>query len=422
MLVAIKNQCGTISVAALILMLALLAVVTAYAKQSMEGFSAAAGGYRYPDEIAAQQAAVAGIYYVLAHAKQNSPDRDWDTTTLARNQWISVGNGTFSIDVEQLIQLPAGISGGYYRVTATGICNQSRRVVQAYLNVPPEQNNRNPLDNARFSGQAWTVDTTTGIARSPSSTAYDQALFDDQLYANDAEHPDQNGKKGFTLQYRVRLNSNNPGAAGYGIIYLANGDPKNYSGYVLQYDPGLNYKIVVKKVVAGQASIIQPELNEIHFYNGRQYCYVNNSPNDNAEWMKNTNQSWQASASPSWSLNSRDLSNSADVMTINMDTILARLQTLGTVPKTTTRRTWLTQEHTFDIDVRPDSSGRVVHSIRVDGLGIIKFIDNDTTYPVFTQGGSGLRVWNGDVDFLNLPGSLGQLEPIRIISWTYPIS
>ena len=76
----------------------------------------------------------------------------------------------------------------------------------------------------------------------------------------------------------------------------------------------------------------------------------------------------------------------------------------------------LNQSHILTIDVRPDASGKVIHTISLDGLPILRFIDRDTKPDrVFSSGLTGLRVWNAKAEFQNY-GSAG-IQPIIIRSW-----
>ena len=98
-------------------------------------------------------------------------------------------------------------------------------------------------------------------------------------------------------------------------------------------------------------------------------------------------------------------------MSIPMSNVLNQLNKV-----TNKTNKMLNQSHILTIDVRPDSSGNVIHTISIDGLPILRFIDRDTNpNRIFDSGVTGLRVWNATAEFQNY-GSVG-IQPIIIRSW-----
>ena len=181
------------------------------------------------------------------------------------------------------------------------------------------------------------------------------------------------------------------------------------SGYVLQYDPGLTPdQILVKKVVADYKSTTTPWYNEI-ISNNYEKLYNNNYYN-NQSWQKSTTAASWTKQNGSYILNTNP-SNNQDTMSIPMDNVLNQLNKL-----TNKNNTMLNQSHILTIDVRPNASGKVVHTISIDGLPILSFIDRDTNpNRIFNSGLTGLRVWNATAEFQN-SGAAG-IQPIIIRSW-----
>ena len=178
----------------------------------------------------------------------------------------------------------------------------------------------------------------------------------------------------------------------------------------MQYDPGLTPdQILVKKVVADYKSTTTPWYNEI-ISNNYEKLYSNNYYN-NQSWQKSTKAAtWSKNSDISYNLNTNPLSGQ-DTMSIPMSTALNQLNKV-----TNKNNTMLNQSHILTIDVRPDASGKVIHTLSLDGLPILRFIDRDTKPDrVFSSGLTGLRVWNANAEFQNY-GSAG-IQPIIIRSW-----
>lgn len=120
-----------------------------------------------------------------------------------------------------------------------------------------------------------------------------------------------------------------------------------------------------------------------------------------ATWSKNSDNSYNLNTNP---LNGRD------TMSIPMSTALNQLN------KVTNKNNMLNQSHILTIDVRPDASGKVIHTISLDGLPILRFIDRDTKPDrVFSSGLTGLRVWNAKQ--ISKTMALLDIQPIIIRSW-----
>lgn len=419
------NQRGSATVLALVSLLIISSLSTVYFNKNISGLSKTYY-FNYGQQISAQSVAEAGIQYVWANALENTPDntRIWDLSKLKTNTEIHIDNTnnnspTFSITINAITSnLPQGItsSDSYYKIESTGTVGTTSKTVTAYLLVPSPipPSLTSFINNGAYSDKPWTINGSgdSAYATAPDGKNYYQLLFNQQVYSNDDNHLDSNGNKGFTLNYKVNLkstNSSNPNDCGYGIYYLANGNPNNMSGYVLQYDPGLTPdQILVKKVVADNKSTTTPWYNEI-ISNNYERLYYNNYYN-NQSWQKSTTAATWTKQSDSYVLNTNP-SNGQDTMSIPMSNVLNQLNKV-----TNKTNKMLNQSHILTIDVRPDSSGNVIHTISIDGLPILRFIDRDTNpNRIFDSGVTGLRVWNATAEFQNY-GSVG-IQPIIIRSW-----
>ena len=420
----LSNEKGSALVMAIFVMMLLLTASGGYYVASNAGLSLGSG-YSYAN--AAQYAAEAGARYVLAHAQENTPDatRVWSQAGLA-NTATTLSNGATFLATVQSVTAPTGVTGSYYMITSTGTVGGTTRVVRAYLNIPPPgQTIQVPvttfdlLQSGRYSGNPWTIDNASGVARAPTDNQYYQVVFGDNVSASD----------GFSLNYNVNMKSlTDANANGYGIYYMVQGDPSsrdpnNMSAYVLQYDPGLNPdQILVKKVIAGRNSTTTPWANEVKCGTGNCDGPSLTVKDNNNRNITLDNQSFQQTKSPdnlTWSGTqlTNDLSNPAnDQMVASFSKVLTKLGQLGRP------NSMLNQNHQMTIDVHT-VNGNVVHTIKMDGLEILKFIDRQgsTGGAQFTSGGTGLRVWNANVDFFNnTNGQTGQTivaSPIQIHSW-----
>ena len=420
-----SNQHGSVTVLAMVSLLIMTSLAGVYFNKNISGLSKTFS-FNYGQQNSAQAVAEAGIQYVWAHALENTPDntRAWNTTTLSSNP-IKIDNTndnspTFTVSITKITtNLPAGVTANdsYYKVSSTGIVGSTSKTVVAYLLIPSATPPvlTSYFNNAAFSDKPWSISGSgeNASATAPDGKNYYQVLFNQKVYSNDENHLDPTGNLGFTLNYKVNLkstSSTNPNDCGYGIYYLANGNPNNLSGYVLQYDPGLTPdQILVKKVVADYKSTTTPWYNEI-ISNNYEKLYSNNYYN-NQSWQKSTKAAtWSKNSDNSYNLNTNPLSGQ-DTMSIPMSTALNQLNKV-----TNKNNTMLNQSHILTIDVRPDASGKVIHTISLDGLPILRFIDRDTKPDrVFSSGLTGLRVWNANAEFQNY-GSAG-IQPIIIRSW-----
>lgn len=421
-----KNcQRGSATVIAMISLLIISSLCGVYFNKNISGLSKA-HYFNYGQQISAQAVAEAGIQYVWANALENTPDntRVWDLARLSTNTPIHIDSTnsdspTFTITTTKITSnLPQGVTANdsYYKIDSTGTVGNTTKTITAYLLIPSTTppSLTQFIGNGSYSGKPWSINGSgdSAYATAPDGKNYYQVLFNQQVYANNDSHPDSNGNKGFTLNYKVNLkstNSSNPNDCGYGIYYLANGNPNNMSGYVLQYDPGLTPdQILVKKVVADYKSTTTPWYNEI-ISNNYEKLYNNNYYN-NQSWQKSTTAASWTKQNGSYILNTNP-SNNQDTMSIPMDNVLNQLNKL-----TNKNNTMLNQSHILTIDVRPNASGKVVHTISIDGLPILSFIDRDTNpNRIFNSGLTGLRVWNATAEFQN-SGAAG-IQPIIIRSW-----
>jgi len=418
----IKKQSGSATMLALLGMLILGASAGTYMVSSGAGLG---NGNNYGETVAAQYAAEAGITYAMTHAKQNTPTSTgtWDRSTISGSPIAldssNAQSPTFTITITSQTPKPTNYNGDYFKITSTGKVGSTKRSVVAYITIPSPVNPTpastfDLMNDADYSGTKWTQGTD--FVTAPSGI-YCQVLFKDAIYANDANHKDALGNKGFTLNYNVNLVSTNAGHdndSGYGIYYLATGNADNMSAYVLQYDPGLSPdQILVKKVIASRNSTTNPWENEV-------FGGTNNSFQGS---MNDSGTKKNPSISPSWTnttLNNVNLS-SQDLMTIPMADVLNKLNQLNI--NSTNNNKMKGQNHRLTIDARPDANGKVVHTISMDGLQILKFIDRGGNGVPFTQGSTGLRVWQAQAQFYNNtnPGggdvTSGQVGSIQIRSW-----
>jgi len=436
-----KKQSGSATILALFVMLILGTSAGTYMVSAGTGLG---NGHNYGDAISAQYAAESGVIYALTHAKQNtSKDKGkWDRKTLSSDFVALDSNSSaspkFKITITAIDKTArptdlASFNGDYFKVTSIGKAGNTTRSIDAYITIPatdPPSPIRtfDLMTDAEFSGSKWTMgkdSSGTDFAAAPADNYY-QVLFKDTIYANDAAHTRKIGNedvRGFTLNYNVNLvstNTGHPSDCGYGIYYLANGDPNNMSAYVLQYDPGLTPdQIVVKKVIASKNSTTTPWYNEVF------------GPNTNSFQQSMNQTKANKLSSPTWNNQTKTLTGvdpinnpTQDLMAVSMTDVLNKLNALKI--NGTTNNKMLGQNHTLTIDARPfidpnDKTEKVVHTISMDGLEILKFIDRGKNGPVFTEGSTGLRVWQAKARFYNnINGegaTTGAIGSIKIRSW-----
>lgn len=421
---SVKAQKGSVTLMAL---LAMLILGTSAGLYMMAAGSGIGNRQNYGDSISAQYAAEAGVMYVLAHAKENTSAATgkWDNSTLstATNSLDSTkkNSPTFIVKVTLLtttLKEPDGtvFNGKYYRITSVGKAGNTTRNIDAYLTIPATDppspiTTFDLMKDADYSGNKWSMNNTDPhkpFASAPDDEYY-QVLFKDTVYANDENHKDKTGNKGFTLNYNVNLVKTTPGHSndtGYGIYYLATGNADNMTAYVLQYDPGLNNQILVKKVIASKTTPKHASDNEVDGSNTGAFQY--------------------SMAHPTWDWNSPTLNNvdplargaSQDLMAIPIDKVLDKLNRLGVNDG---KNTMTGQNHQLTIDARPAANGRVVHTISMDGLEILKFIDRGLSPggKPLTVGSTGLRVWEATAQFFNNTNgeTSGAVGSIKIRSW-----
>ncbi len=429
----IKKQSGSATMLALFIMLILGTSAGTYMVSAGSGLGT---GHNYGEAISAQYAAESGVIYALTHAKQNTSKTTgkWDRTTLSsENITLDSSNSaspTFKITITAIDKddRPSDLAsfiGDYFKVTSVGKAGTTTRSIDAYITIPGTDppspiSTFDLMADAEFSGSKWTMGKNalgTEFAAAPADNYY-QVLFKDTVYANDEAHKDTSNNKGFTLNYNVNLVSTNVGHAsdcGYGIYYLATGDPNNMSAYVLQYDPGLTPdQIVVKKVIKDKNSTTTPWANEVF------------GPNTNS-FQKSMNQTQTNKlSSPTWDNTTKKLkgvnptdNSGQDLMAISMTDVVNKLNALKI--NGTTNNKMLGQNHTLTIDARPDKNNNVVHTISMDGLEVLKFIDRGKNGPIFTEGSTGLRVWQAQAQFYNningVNTTTGAVGSIKIRSW-----
>jgi len=425
----LKEQRGSATLIALLAMIVLASITGAYLTTSSAGLSTTKS-YSYGEGINAQAAAEAGIKYAWANALYTTPDatRVWNY-----QNYFSVPihmdssdntSPTFTITVQPVAQLPADVSNSsYYQITSVGTAGTTTRSIQAYILVPgtqPPTLLQLIAEGHTASGQPpWGIINGTYAEAVNDENTYQEILFGQQVSATN----------GFTLQFQVNLVNTNPDQTtdcGYGIYYLASGNPNNMSAYVLQYDPGLSpQQILVKKVIASTNSTTVPWANEIHDSADPVTVYPSNENYSGGTG----NQSWQATnTATSWntlqqwtSANETNIANMTllssdsttdnheDTMTVPMDMVMNQLNNTSIQANGITTNQMNGQNHILTIDVHNG-----VHRIFIDELEILHFVDRSSA--PFTAGYTGLRVWESQAQFSNLPGS-GELGPIIIRSW-----
>lgn len=410
--------------------LALLAVLILGLSTSIYAMSAKTG-IKHGDELAAQYAAEAGITYALAHAKQHTDITTGQWTTKLPTNPIAldsnnVNSPTFTITLTLLSSdttlkdVTGTLRCAYYKITSLGKAGNTTRSLDAYLTIPLPPTPISTFElmkDADYSGSKWNINTTdpnNPFASAPADQYY-QVLFKDTIDA----------KQGFNLNYNVNLGKITPGHSGdtgYGIYYLATGNADNMTGYVLQYDPGLGNKILVKKVIASVKTPNRASDNEIKAGNADSFqstisAYNNKYLDPNSLWTGST---LNATAVDPFK-------KGTDLMEISIEPVLKKLNDLK---KNNGDNHMQYQNHQLTINAQPqkDKNGNIlkdwwgnpiiVHTISMDGLEILKFIDRGNAGPVLTQGSTGLRVWEADARFFNnTNGQVGAIGSIKIRSW-----
>lgn len=414
---SIKAQKGSATLLALLAMLILGTSAGVYAMSTRTVL-------KNNDEISAQYAAEAGVIYTLAHAKQNTVITTgiWDQTSFPSTA-VSLDNTANSPSFTIILTLissnitlldPTGkpLECAYYKITSLGKAGSTTRSIDAYMTIPRPPTPISTFElmkDADYSGSKWTIDNTnpdTPFATAPSDE-YHQVLFKDTIDAN----------KGFNLNYNVNLGAittGHSGDNGYGIYYLATGNADNLTGYVLQYDPGLGNKILVKKLSASATTPRRASDNEVKAGNADSFQSTISAYNS---IYLNPNSLWTGST-----LNTNNvdpLNKGSDLMEIAIEPVLRKLNQLG---KNGGDNHMQYQNHQLTINVQPkkDWWGNkiFVHTISMDGLQILNFIDRGNSGPILTQGSTGLRVWEADAHFFNTTnGQLGVMGSIKIRSW-----
>lgn len=421
-LLHVRTQKGSATVFALLAMLILGASTSVY-------MMSAGTGVKNGDALSAQYAAEAGVTYVLAHAKENTviTTGSWNTDSLLSTPVSLDGanSPTFTIkltlissdttlaDSKGTVNQP--LRCAYYKITSLGKAGSTTRSVYAYLTIPLPPTPVSTFDlmkDADYSGNRWSMDNTDPdkpFASAPIDEYY-QVLFKDTMSAT----------QGFNLNYNVALNkitTGHSGDTGYGIYYLASGNAKNMTAYVLQYDPGLGNKILVKKVLASKKTPNHASDNEVKAGNADSFQSTMTAYNNK---YLDPQELWTGA---SLSTNVDPLKNGSqqDLMEIAIEPVLKKLNNLG---KNDGDNHMQYQNHQLTINVQPktDSNGNiiVVHTISMDGLQILKFIDrgNKAGGKPLTQGSTGLRVWEANANFFNnTNGSSGAIGSIQIRSW-----
>lgn len=443
------NQRGSASLMALMTMIILSALTSIYLATSSNGLSRITG-FNYGEAEQAKAAAEAGIRYAWMNAVENTDQNyKWDMDKLIKTE-IHVDSAddhspTFAVTVNQITtNLPSGLQSGrdsYYRITSVGRAGNSRVVTEAYLvRSNPVSLTQLVTEGDVSNGAQWTVDEKKGEATAPGNKDYYQILFNMDY---------DSARDGITYHYKINLkNITDQGASGYGIYYLAQGNPNNMSGYVLQYDTGLSPdQIIVKKVVADKKDTTRPELNEVQVNDDP------NAPNTKVYSGYNySNESWQATTTAaSWSssykagswkdpktlIANQTASNPAinsfipleaessdtylkqDIMSVPMDIVKNQLNKIKA--NNTSSNKMMEQEHILTINLQPvtakDGKQYFLHRIYIDGLEILRFVDRSTENNFAKQPGrgrTGLRVWSATAVFSNL-GDLASATKIR--SW-----
>lgn len=422
MFISMGNQRGSSMAIALVAMMLLAVGGTSY---SLATNSNLANTQNYGQGAAAQKAAEAGVNFALAHAKARTVTVPAVTTDDYMNQLNGKNNqsisdvageenmGTFNITSTRNTLVTAGND---YKITSIGTVGNVTRTVVAFISMTDASTKTAPsvfdlintgsVSTKNGVPQKWTVGTgLNAIASAPSKKDFNQILFADHLYANDNDHLDGNKNPGFTLNYNIKLNNitGSASANGYGIYYLASGTGDNMSGYVLQYDPGLTPdQILVRKVIQGKTnySEVRPYQNDKQNYTYINYDYTQRYNYDTWQAFQRGNQ--QIDKYSGWDNQGKlTIASSLDNTAIPLDTVMRKLNDFK--PRADKKPHDMKSEHTITIDVRPDANGKVNHTISIDGLQVLKFIDRGLTEtgPVFTEGSTGLRVWGADVDFKN---------------------
>lgn len=417
-----KAQTGSVTILALLAMLILGVSTGLYVMSAGAGIGSREN---YGDGIAAQYAAESGVIYVLAHAKNNT-DKDtgiWTTlpkTTMPLDDTANSPSFTVTVKLlEKELKEPDDtiFKGKYYKITSIGKAGNITRSVEAYMTIPATDppspiTTFDLMKDADYSGSKWTMNNSNPkkpFASAPADEYY-QVLFKDTIDAN----------KGFNLNYNVNLVSTNPGHpndAGYGIYYLANGNADNMTAYVLQYDPGLSPdQILVKKVIASKNSTTKPWYNEV-FGGGTQS--FQGSTSNAPKWNRTPVVDSNGMKTYTIDRNRIDPTNgpSEDLMTIPMSTVLNQLNSLRI--NNTTNNKMTGQTHRLTINARPDN-GEIVHTISIDGLEILTFIDRGNNGKPLTTGSTGLRVWQANAQFYNNTNGFAdanQVGSIKIRSW-----
>lgn len=449
-----KNQIGAASALSLMALLILSSTAAAYLVTSSNGLSRLTG-FSYSENIQAKAAAEAGIRYVWMNAIENTDDntRIWSTDKLTKSP-IPVDNAdanspTFQVAFTQIsTNLPSDVTSAdsYYKVTSVGRAGNSKSVLEAYLLIPaPTSNSLATLvRNGRVSRNIdWSLSKDkdgNDVATAPNNSNYYQILFND--YDSVASR--------ITYNYQINLKSITEGHSsdtGYGIYYLANGDPDNMSGYVLQYDPGLEPdQILVKKVVADENNSTQPWLNEIIDKGDPVTVYGNvytkQGSTGNQSWQKTTAaaDSWAIPKGKNWTNTIKnnqtdpssffkleeetsDTNYQKDIMTVPISNVMDKLNEIG-ANDTTKNNKMLGQKHILTIDIQEvtvNHEKNFIHRIYIDGLEILRFIDRSTTNNFAKKPGSGrtgLRVWQASAEFSSLSST--STSPIIIRSWDIP--
>lgn len=320
------------------------------------------------DSIKAEYAAQAGAKYGIDLVRHNENEGKWPLGTWLHQKVSNASDDTYDLSISaDNIDLPTR-----YTIISTGTSNGSQKTVTVEVDFRFDKPNLFQLfanETVSYSkGKKWKITNAPKLEEqraNPPDSDFNQVLFGDKL------------KPAFKVSYNVSLNQIlDKGATGYGIYYFATGTADNMTSYVFQYDPGAQMNndggaFFVKKVIRSETTPNNPSDNEMR---------DNNQASDYRKAFKDN------TSSETLRVSLNDLKH----LTGNKNFQIQN------------------QSHIITIEVTKDGQ----HIISIDGVQILYFYDkqkpDSKTYIPKENAGTGLRVWNANVNFYNV-ASDGQL-------------
>jgi len=428
-----------------------MAIITAFMVMLLVLFAGSAYSYlvmrehtvskSFGDGLQAQYAAEAGIRYAFACLKQQVTNKvDPTTISLPANEvFLDSSNKPLGSFLLSYTKEHPEAEIYFFTVTSIGKAKEAEKKIVATIKITipkPNDEDRPPttkeliLSGKYSKNKPWIPPGKDGEPAKAPDTTFNQVLFNDSLKFPDKlkdtvqeTEPDflSDKYRVITLTYDINLKqAPQKGPAGYGIYYCATGEPDNMSAYVIQYDPGVkqnpdgtmydpNGSFLVKKLNQRLPALKPGDYGYSEYgYETRNYQLPfkgnpQNNPLDNYELYYMSSEKLKKLPNPNDWYEDRP-QETLKVTMGYLEKLLEKVNGKNFAMKEQTHRITISmvQNRKNETDIQ--------HIIKVDGVPVLYFKDYDTKIPPPPKEGSttkyvcgsGLRVWNADVDFYNI--------------------